>query len=191
MPFALTGLLMPVLLRALSPRVTTVSSAAAGMGMRKINFEDLQGWERYNPWRAYCQSRLAGLMFAMELARRCRTGSRRMLSNAAHPGNVFCGSKADRLSTPLKIIANGIAPFSSQEAGRGALPILRAATAPDAKPGSFYGPSRMFGLKGDPIPMSIPKSARNQLAAQKLWWTAVQLTSVSFEFPEKMLRRYK
>lgn len=57
-PFALTVLLMPTLQRAASPRVTTVSSGAANMGLRKINFDDLQ-WERsYGPWKAYCQSKL-------------------------------------------------------------------------------------------------------------------------------------
>jgi NAD(P)-dependent dehydrogenase (short-subunit alcohol dehydrogenase family) len=60
-PFALTMSLMPALMRASSPRVTTVSSGAAKMGLKKINFGDLQ-WERsYGPWTAYCQSKLADL----------------------------------------------------------------------------------------------------------------------------------
>src|SRR5450755_3596030 len=61
-PFALTGLLMPALRRASAPRITTVSSGAANMGLKRINFEDLQ-WERsYGPWKAYCQSKLADLL---------------------------------------------------------------------------------------------------------------------------------
>jgi NAD(P)-dependent dehydrogenase (short-subunit alcohol dehydrogenase family) len=62
-PFALTALLMPALERAESPRVTTVSSGAANMGMKRINFDDLQGETTYAPWKAYCQSKLADLMF--------------------------------------------------------------------------------------------------------------------------------
>ncbi len=66
-PFALTGLLMPALQRATSPRVTTVASGAANMGMRRINFDDLQ-WERsYGPWKAYCQSKLADIMFMLRV----------------------------------------------------------------------------------------------------------------------------
>ena len=85
-PFALTGLLMPVLQRSVSPRVTTVSSGAAIMGTRKINFDDLQ-WERsYGPWKAYCQSKLADLIFTLELGRRCAAAGIGIVSNAAHPG---------------------------------------------------------------------------------------------------------
>src|SRR5206468_5798945 len=69
-------LLMPVLQRAVLPRVTTVSSGAGNMGTKKINFDDLQ-WERsYGPWKAYCQSKLADLMFTLELGRRCAAAGR-------------------------------------------------------------------------------------------------------------------
>ncbi len=82
-PFALTGLLMPTLLRSEAPRVTTVSSGAANMGLRRIRFEDMQ-WEKgYKPWAAYCQSKLADLMLMTELVR--RSAGTRLLSNAAHP----------------------------------------------------------------------------------------------------------
>jgi NAD(P)-dependent dehydrogenase (short-subunit alcohol dehydrogenase family) len=57
-PFALTGLLMPALQRAGSARVTTVSSGAANMGERTINFDDLQSEKSYGPWKAYCRSKL-------------------------------------------------------------------------------------------------------------------------------------
>lgn len=88
-PFALTGLLMPVLQRSASPRVTTVSSGAANMGTKKINFDDLQ-WERsYGPWKAYCQSKLADLLFTLELGKRCAAARIGLLSNAAHPGCAY------------------------------------------------------------------------------------------------------
>jgi NAD(P)-dependent dehydrogenase (short-subunit alcohol dehydrogenase family) len=62
-PFALTALLMPALERAESPRVTTVSSGAANMGMKRINFDDLQ-WEQHTRHGRHCQSKLADLMFS-------------------------------------------------------------------------------------------------------------------------------
>src|SRR5258708_20110140 len=61
-PFALTMSLMPALMRASSPRVTTVSSGAANMGLKKINSTALQLERSYGPWTAYCQSKLADLM---------------------------------------------------------------------------------------------------------------------------------
>src|SRR5258708_30884145 len=85
-PFALTISLTPALMRVPSPGVTTVSSGAANMGLKKINFGDLQ-WERsYGPWTAYCQSKLADLMFALELGRRSASAGIPLVSNAAHPG---------------------------------------------------------------------------------------------------------
>ncbi len=182
-PFALTGLLMPALQRATSPRVTTVASGAANMGMRRINFDDLQ-WERsYGPWKAYCQSKLADIMFMLELARRCAAAGIKLLSNAAHPGyartNLQTSGPGPRNSIE-KIIEKIMASFMSQDAAAGALPTLRAATAMDADQGSYYGPDRMFQLKGDPVLAPVPKPARDEAASRKLWEVSEKLTGVQW-----------
>jgi NAD(P)-dependent dehydrogenase (short-subunit alcohol dehydrogenase family) len=62
-PFALTMLVMPELGRSDSPRVTTGSSGAANMGLKRMNFVDMQGERSCGPWKAHCQSNLADLMF--------------------------------------------------------------------------------------------------------------------------------
>src|ERR1700730_12346388 len=99
-PFALTLSLMSALMRAPSPRVTTVSSGAANMGLKRINLGDLQ-WERsYGPWRAYCQSKLADLMFALELGRRSAAAGIRLLSNAATPGAASTNLQISGRSRP-------------------------------------------------------------------------------------------
>ena len=82
--FALTGRLLPLLRAAENARVTSLSSLAARMG--GINFEDLQWEKRYNPTRAYSQSKTGNLMFALELDRRSRQAGWGIVSNAAHPG---------------------------------------------------------------------------------------------------------
>ncbi len=109
-PFALTLLLLPTLQRAVSPRVTTVSSGAANMGLKKINFDDLQWEKSYGLWKAYCQSKLAGLMLMLELERRCDAAGVRLLSNAAYPGYVRTNlqtSGPGREQNPIeKIIAS-------------------------------------------------------------------------------------
>src|ERR1700688_2292420 len=66
--FALTARLLPWLRRGHQPRVVNLSSLAHRSG--RIGFDDLQGARAYVPWRAYCQSKLAMLMFALELQRR-------------------------------------------------------------------------------------------------------------------------
>jgi NAD(P)-dependent dehydrogenase (short-subunit alcohol dehydrogenase family) len=180
--FALTALLVPALLRARAPRVTTVSSIAANMRMKRINFDDLQAESSYDPWNAYSQSKLADLMFALELSRRCERKNYSLLSNAAHPGysrtNLFTSGPGKppgrKQSFALK--------YFGQDAASGALPLLRAATELDATPGSYYGPSGFLQLKGDPVLVAIPKPARDETAAKRLWETAEALTQVYFPF---------
>jgi NAD(P)-dependent dehydrogenase (short-subunit alcohol dehydrogenase family) len=178
--FALTGLLLPVLLRASAPRVTTISSIAATMGLKRINFDDLQWQHSYGPWIAYCQSKLADLMFALEFSRRCAAKNIPLLSNAAHPGIARTNLQAAGSGKPpgaVQQIANRIV---SQDAFHGALPTLRAATEADAAPGSYYGPNGFLQLKGDPVLISIPKPTQDEAAARELWKIAESLTGVTF-----------
>ena len=178
-PFALTGLLMPVLRRAASPRVTTVSSGAANMGLRRINFEDLQ-WERgYGPWKAYCQSKLADLMLMTELGRRYPA----VVSTAAHPGyartNLQTSGPGVSTNTLRKVVEKALEGVMSQDAAAGALPTLRAATE-DVGSGSYFGPDRMFQMNGDPVRITLPKPAQDGVAAVRLWDVAERLTGVSW-----------
>src|SRR5258707_344849 len=82
--YALTAHLLPLLRRGNQPRVVNLSSLAHRSGA--IDFDDLQGAKSYNPFKAYCQSKLAMLMFALELQRRSNAAGWGLLSNAAHPG---------------------------------------------------------------------------------------------------------
>jgi NAD(P)-dependent dehydrogenase (short-subunit alcohol dehydrogenase family) len=175
--FALTALLVPTLLRARSPRVTTVSSVAAG---KRIHFDDLQSERSYGPWNAYSQSKLADLMFALEFSRRLLKKNYSLVSNAAHPGyartNLFTSGPGKSLGTGQKLLFK----IAGQDAAHGALPLLRAATDIDAEPASYYGPRRFFHLKGDPVLVKVPKPARDEAAAKKLWEIAESLTRVYF-----------
>lgn len=178
--YALTALLVPTLLRARSPRVTTVSSVAANMRMKRINFDDLQAERSYDPWNAYSQSKLANLMFALEFSRRLVKKNYSILSNAAHPGyaltNLFTSGPGKPLGKWQKLAFK----IAGQDAAGGALPLLRAAIDIDAAPGSYYGPDRFFHLKGAPMPVDVPKPARDEAAAKKLWEIAESLTKVYF-----------
>jgi NAD(P)-dependent dehydrogenase (short-subunit alcohol dehydrogenase family) len=183
-PFALTLSLMPALMRAPSPSVTTVSSGAANMGLKKINFGDLQ-WERsYGPWTAYCQSKLADLMFALELGRRSASASLPLVSNAAHPGYARTNLQTSGPGREKHLGEKIMEAFMSHDAAHGAMPTLRAATAKDALSGSYFAPERMFQLKGDPVPLRIPKPAQNEAAARQLWEMAERLTGSAWRVGE-------
>jgi NAD(P)-dependent dehydrogenase (short-subunit alcohol dehydrogenase family) len=177
-PFALTLLLMPALLRSDAPRVTTVSSGAANMGLKRIRFEDMQ-WERgYKPWAAYCQSKLADLMLTTELGRRSVEAGRPVLSTAAHPGYARTNLQTSGPGREQKWFENLFEKVMSQDALQGALPTLRAATMVGLAQGSYFGPSGRLGLTGDAVAVPLPKAARDNEAARRLWDLAEELTGV-------------
>jgi NAD(P)-dependent dehydrogenase (short-subunit alcohol dehydrogenase family) len=177
-PFALTGLLLPALLRAEVPRVTTVSSGAANMGLKRIRFEDMQ-WEKdYAPWKAYCQSKLADLMLMTELGRRSEAAGRMVLSNGAHPGFARTNLQTSGPGREMLAIERFLATFMSHDAAHGAMPTLRAATEIGAAQGSYYSPDQFFQMKGDAVLISLPKPAQDAAAAGRLWEISESLTGV-------------
>jgi NAD(P)-dependent dehydrogenase (short-subunit alcohol dehydrogenase family) len=176
--FALTGRLLPLLRLSRQPRLVQMSSLAQRQG--SIDFEDFQLEWKYSPWKAYCQSKLAMLMFAMELQRRSDTEGWRLLSAAAHPGYVRTGSMAKTPAARFRAAKIGLMylPLLSQSAAEGALPALYAATSPDAMPGGYYGSTGRFEMVGPPGPVVIGEKARDVETARRLWEVSEELTGV-------------
>jgi len=179
--YALTAHLLPLLRRGNQPRVVNLSSLTHRRGV--INFDDLQGTRSYSPSRAYSQSKLAMLMFALELQRRSDAAGWGVMSNAAHPGFartdlIANGPGANGL---LGLLSKLLQPFISQSAAAGALPTLFAATSPEAKPAGYYGPNGFFELKGPPAAAKIMPQANDAAAAARLWDVSAALTGVSFD----------
>ena len=177
--FALTARLMPLLRRASGPRVVNVSSLAHRTGF--IDFDDLQGARVYSPWKAYGQSKLAMLMFALELQRRSDAAGWNLTSNAAHPGFARTGLFASGPGGLLSLATDFAAPFFGHSAADGARPILFAATSPKARPGAYYGPGGIGELRGAPAPALIMPQARDAAAAARLWDVSEKLTGTSFD----------
>lgn len=177
--FALTAHLLPLLRKGKETRIVNVSSIAARSG--KINFEDLQSEQSYSPREVYSQSKLASLMFALELHERSWTEGWGISSIAAHPGISRTqllhnapgrGSLASNLRSMLW--------FLFQPAEQGALPTLFAATAPEATSGAYYGPDKLSETRGYPAPAKIPPQALDAAACKRLWETSEKLTGLSF-----------
>jgi NAD(P)-dependent dehydrogenase (short-subunit alcohol dehydrogenase family) len=176
--FALTAQLLPLFQSGRAPRVVEVSSGAHRLG-GAIHFDDLQWEKAYKPWGAYAQSKLAMLMFALELQRRSDAGGWGLMSNGAHPGYartelIANGPGNDALITKLNYML--VRPFLSQSAADGALPVLFAATSREAKGGGYYGPTGLFELIGAPGTAVVGTLARDLSVAKKLWETSERLT---------------
>ena len=179
-PFSLTGLLLPSIKEVAGSRVVTVSSSASKQG--KIEFDNLQSERVYKPmFQAYAQSKLADLIFTLELQRRLKAVGSPILSTAAHPGYAVTNLQADHVAAALKILMAVMKPFLSQDAAHGALPTLYAAVAPDAVAGGYYGPDGFAELKGYPTAAPIPKSALDGTVARRLWAESERLTRVTFD----------
>lgn len=182
--FALTGLLLPLLRRADAPRVVTLSSTAARIG--KINFDDLQSERRYGAWRAYGQSKLADLLFALELERRSIAGGWGVMSTAAHPGSTHTNLQSTGRNVGSSSSGNGLIgfvmhfPSLSQMPPQGALPTLYAATSPDAVGSGYYGPDGFQEMNGLPAPARFPRRALDEPSAARLWQAAESLTQVAY-----------
>jgi NAD(P)-dependent dehydrogenase (short-subunit alcohol dehydrogenase family) len=178
-PFALTGLLLPSIKQVAGSRVVTVSSSASKQG--KIEFDNLQSERVYKPmFQAYAQSKLADLIFSLELHRRLKVVGSPILSTAAHPGYAVTNLQADHVGLGLKIVMAALKPFLSQDAANGALPTLYAAVAAEAVAGGYYGPDGIAELKGYPTAAPVPNSALDGSVAKRLWVESERLTHVKF-----------
>lgn len=180
--FALTGHLLPALRAARRARVVTMSSGLNRGG--RIRVDDLRAERRYNRYLAYCDSKLANLVFALELQRRFERAAFAGISVAAHPGYAatnlqFAGPEMDRASAraALMRVANR---YLAQSAEQGALPAIHAATAPDLAGGAYLGPSGWLEARGLPAPASVPCAARDTAAAALLWEASEAATGVRF-----------
>jgi NAD(P)-dependent dehydrogenase (short-subunit alcohol dehydrogenase family) len=184
--FALTGRLFSLLRQAGSARVVTLSSLVNRIG--SINFEDLQWERRYRPSFAYGQSKLANLLFAIELNSLSLRYGWGIRSNAAHPGATdtnlqTTGPTLGGGSTMLGDLGMRITkmiPGFYQGIPQGALPTLYAATNAHAAGAGYYGPGGFGELTGMPAVARMPRKAQDENTAERLWQVSEQLTGVHF-----------
>ncbi len=177
--FALTGRLIDLMEGRPDARVVTLSSNAHKMG--KIDFEDLQSERGYRRWSAYGQSKLADLMFALELDRRLRAAGSSIKSIAAHPGYAATNLQTAAAPAIDRVVMQLTNLVIAQSADMGALPTLYAATFPGLESGSYVGPDGIGEFRGHPHLVSPSRAARDPEVAARLWGLAEELTAVRFE----------
>lgn len=179
--FALTGRLMPLLKATGGSRVVTLSSVAARGG--SIDFDDLQASRKaYDSMAAYSQSKLACLMFALELQRRSTALGWGVTSLGAHPGlsSTELLDNAPGAGRRVPLVYRILRAVMMQSPSQGALPTLYAATDHGATPGGYYGPNGMAETRGHPGEARLPPVALDEAAAARLWTVSEDLTGVRF-----------
>lgn len=172
--FALTALLLPKLAQTAGSRVVVTSSLAHRRG--SILWDDWNAGQGYNPNRHYGQSKLANLMFMLELDRRLRAAASPVSAIGCHPGVALTElmRHLPRWTQPLMPLVRPL--FNPVSAA--AWPALQAATDPQAKGGDYFGPQGRWEMRGMSGPAIVEDYARDVEGARRLWDLSVEATGI-------------
>lgn len=172
--FALTALLMPALRATPRARVVNMSSNAhrlvKGIDLDDLNLDKIA----YKPMEAYGRSKLAALLFALEMNKRLQKSGGNMQVVTSHPG--FSESNPGQGSLLLRLTTK----YLAQPGPLGALPVLYAATMPDVVSGEYWGPGGIMEMRGYPALCKPAAWARDETVAGQLWTLSEKLTGVTF-----------
>ena len=176
--FLWTALMMPQVDQD-AGRVVTVSSIMHKFG--RINFDNLMMERGYNANLSYNRSKLANLMFALELHRRLEAVGSHIKSIACHPGYSDTPLQS-KVGNPLFKLAYTVSnAVFAQDAARGAWPTVLAAAETDAVSGGYYGPTGFFDARGPVGDSDVERRALDANVAKRLWQVSEELVGESFD----------
>jgi NAD(P)-dependent dehydrogenase (short-subunit alcohol dehydrogenase family) len=180
--FVLTGLLLPALGKSGSGRVVTVASVAHRGGSEAVL--DANRGAAYHPQRTYSNSKLANLLFALELHRQLVEHELPVVSTAAHPGVSATGLVGDRegmgANAVMRVVGSAFVKVFTQPASAGARAVLYAAT--EAEPGSYTGPQLLGETRGPIGPARLSRQAQDEKLGRKLWRVSEELTGFRYDW---------
>jgi len=177
--FLLTGLLLPIITQTPDSRIVSLYSLAASWF--GVQFDDLQFERKYDARKAYSQSKMACLMFGLELNKRLHEAGYATLSLAAHPG--FSQSDLSRhLPSAIRLLLSMFGSFLMQSATDGALPSLYAALGEDLHGGEAIGPGGRRAIKGPPTILAPNPDALDEASRARLWSASEELVNFRYEF---------
>ena len=177
--FLLCGLLFDRIEQS-AGRIVVVGSNAYKMGLKRIQFEDVNFDKNYTAWNAYAQSKLAQMMFAYELQRRVDAAGNNVTVQVCHPGASRTNLLKDTASTCNKIIWAILAPVIAQSAEKGSWPEVMCVTEKEVESRKLYGPTKRSEMVGPIDECRLDDCALDQEAAAKLWTLSEQKTSLSW-----------
>ena len=177
--FLLCGLLFTRIEKS-KGRIVVVGSNAYKMGLKKIQFEDLNFDMKYTAWNSYAQSKLAQMMFAYELQRRINVVGKNVQVQVCHPGASRTNLLKDTASSFNKIVWSVLSRFIAQSAEKGSWPEVMCATEEGLKPNTLYGPKKRAETVGPVGECPLDKVALNQEMATRLWTLSEQKTSINW-----------
>lgn len=177
--FLLCGLLFERI-EASQGRIVVVGSNAYKMGLKKIQFEDLNFDNKYTAWNSYAQSKLAQMMFAYELQRRVEAAGKSVVVQACHPGASRTNLLMDTASTFNKVVWSILSRIVAQSAEKGAWPEVMCAAEEGVESEKLYGPTKRAETVGPVDECPLDECVLDQEMAAQLWTLSEQKTSLSW-----------
>ena len=153
-PFLLTNLLLPEIKKAAPSRIVNVSSA----GQSPLNFDDIMLEKNFNSTQAYCQSKLALIMFTIDLAEKLKDEN--ITVNSLHPGTYLNTNMVRR---------SNISPWGEPESGAEAEIYLATS------PGLNNVTGKYFNVKSE---ARAESQAYDKQARNRLWELSMELTKL-------------
>lgn len=181
--YALTALLLPLMVRTPGSRIVTVTSTARHFG-RPVDPQNPHLAGAYNPWRAYGQSKLANLHFAVGLNERLEGAGAETRSLVAHPGLSNTDLQANTAREGGGHFWEGMAGRFGMSSDEGALPQLRAATDPEASGGQLYAPR--WANFGAPVRRPLVGRSRNARSIAMLFQVSEAETGLTIDVAAAM-----
>lgn len=173
-PFALTGLMLDKLLQTPGARVVNTSSLAARRGQLLLG--DVNAERGYDAMQRYSMSKLANLLYSLDLDRRLKAAGAECISVACHPG--VANTELSRYLPRWFTLAEPLVKHLFNTSAEGAWPTLQAATDPAVRGGEYFGPSCRWQTVGPSMDISTGKT--DQTLAGELWRVSESMTGVSY-----------
>ncbi len=167
------------LVRARQGRIVPVSSIAHRQ-VRGIDFDDPMLERGYSATKAYGQSKLANLMFGLELSRRLEAAGSPVIAATAHPGYAATNLQSTGPTGLLQALYRVTNRVLAQSAEEGAVPEVLAAAGTEARNGAYYGPTRFLDTRGPVGESTVSSAARDEEAAARLWTLSEELLGHEF-----------
>lgn len=167
------------LLEARSGRIVPVASIAHRR-VKGINFDDPMFAADYSPMQVYCHSKLANLMYGLELARRLEAAGSDVISASCHPGYSATSLQSTGPTGLFKAFYKVSNAVMAQKATDGAVPEVLAAAGNEARNGAYYGPTKLGDSRGPVGESHISDAAKDESAGARLWSLSEELLDISW-----------
>lgn len=164
-------------------RVVVVASLGYKMGLKTMQFEDMNWDKNYHQNRTYCHSKLAQMMFAYELQDKIKQANKQAKVFVCHPGSSATSliSTSAGIGTRIMWWLMTMSPMV-QSAEKGAYPEVMCATEDELEQRAFYGPTGRMEMVGPVGKGTLEPYAVEKEVMVKLWDVSEQATGFTWTF---------